>query len=216
MSSAARGVRLAWLARLIGAAMAWYVAFVGRTSRVSGVITRDQVVLAFWHEFNLAVLTVARTRRLDLPHASFSTEGFRGIVIDAMLERSRVRVLTLPPETDRAAGRAFALRMAALGREGWSLVVTPDGPFGPYRIAKPGALIVARAAGLEIEPWAIAAHPALRLRGRWDRHLVPLPFSRLRLIVGPRLRVEERGPLKPAVARLQAALDDVTRQADRR
>jgi lysophospholipid acyltransferase (LPLAT)-like uncharacterized protein len=216
LAPGARGVRFAWLARLIGAAMASYVALVGRTARVSGEITRDQVVLAFWHEFNLAVLAVARTRRLDLPHTSFSTHGFRGVVISAMLERSAVRILTLPPETDRAAGRAFALRMATLGREGWSLVVTPDGPFGPYRVAKPGAAIVARAAGVEIEPWAIAARPALRLRGRWDRHLVPLPFSRLRLVAGDRMRIEEREPLKPAVARLQAALDDVTRQAERR
>ena len=213
----ARGVRFAWLARLFGSAMALYTRVIAATSRISGDITDEQVVLAFWHEYNLCAVTVARGRRLRLPHASFSTQGFRGVVISTMLRRSGVRqVLPLPPETDRAGARSFALRMAALGREGYSLAVTPDGPFGPYRVAKPGALIVAREAGLEIVPWAIAARPAIRLTGRWDRFLVPLPFSRLRLVAGGPMRVEERGPLRPQLDRLQRALDAVAAQAERR
>jgi lysophospholipid acyltransferase (LPLAT)-like uncharacterized protein len=166
-------------------------------------------VLAAWHEYNLVVLAVALKVRRDLPHASFSTRGFRGTVITTILERFDVRVLPLPDESSRAESRDFALRLARLTADGTSLVVTPDGPFGPYRVAKPGALIVARASGLPIQPWAIRARPALRLRGRWDRHVVPLPFSRLRVYPGERVAVAERQPLRPALATLQAALDGV-------
>jgi 3-deoxy-D-manno-octulosonic-acid transferase len=191
--------------------MALYLRLVARTTRISGDVTRAPVVLTYWHEYNLAVFVVAVRRRGDLRHASFSTRGFRGAVVDAMLEHSTVpmRILPLPPESDRAAGRAFALRLAELGEAGWSPVVTPDGPFGPYRVAKPGALIVSRASGLPIQPWAIQARPLLRLPRRWDRQIIPLPFGRLRVIAGEQITVAARERLSPRVAEVQAGLDRI-------
>lgn len=207
-------LRFAWLARIIGSALALYLRLVAATSRLSGEVTRDQVVLAAWHEYNLVVLAVALKVRRDLPHASFSTRGFRGTVITTILERFDVRVLPLPDESSRAESRDLALRLARLADAGTSLVVTPDGPFGPYRVAKPGALIVARESGLAIQPWALGARPAFRLDRRWDRHVVPLPFSRLRVVSGERLRVPDSGPLRPSMALLQSALDRVATEVD--
>ncbi len=96
------------------------------------------------------------------------------------------------------------------------MVVTPDGPWGPYRVAKPGVLIVARHAGLPIVPVAVRARPAIRLHRRWDHQLLPLPFSRIDLVTGPPIRPEARGSLRPLVATLGAALDEVTNAADGR
>jgi lysophospholipid acyltransferase (LPLAT)-like uncharacterized protein len=205
-------VRYAWLARLVGVGMALYLRLVARTCRVVGPATRDQVVLAFWHECNMAAFVTARKLRGDLPHASFSTQGFRGTVVTTMLERSGtpVRIFELPPEGDRAAGRAFAIRMARLAEEGYSLIITPDGPFGPAHVAKPGALIVARESGLPVLPWALTVRPEIRLTGRWDRQYLPLPFCRIRLRAAPLLKIGPRQPIKPRVAELQAALDAMT------
>ena len=205
-------MRYAWLARLVGVGMALYLRLVARTCRVVGPATRDQVVLAFWHECNMAAFVTARKLRGDLPHASFSTQGFRGTVVTTMLERSGtpVRIFELPPEDDRAAGRAFAIRMARLAEEGYSLIITPDGPFGPAHVAKPGALIVARESGLPVLPWALTVRPEIRLTGRWDRQYVPLPFCRIRLRAAPLLKIGPRQPIKPRMAELQAALDAMT------
>jgi len=202
-------VRLAWLARLLGAGLAIYLRIVVRTCRVSGPVNRGQVVLAFWHECNMAAFVTARKLRGDLPHASFSTQGFRGAVITSMLERSGtpMSVFELPPEGDRAAGRAFAMRMARLAESGWSLIVTPDGPFGPAHVAKPGAMIVARESGLPLLPWVLTVKPAMRLAGRWDRQYLPLPFCRIRLRAGPLITVGARDPIKPRLHELQSALD---------
>jgi lysophospholipid acyltransferase (LPLAT)-like uncharacterized protein len=208
-------VRFAWLARLFGAGMALYLRFVARTCRVSGRAGREQVVLAFWHECNMAAFVTARKLRGDLPHASFSTKGFRGAVVTTMLERSGtpMRVFELPPEGDRVAGRAFAVRLARLADRGFSLIVTPDGPFGPPRVAKPGALIVARESGLPLLPWFVSVRPAIRLAGRWDRQFLPLPFGRIRLRAAEPMHVGPREPIKPRVAELQAALDRMSREA---
>ena len=205
-------MRYAWLARLFGAAMALYLRLVARTCRVIGPATRDQVILAFWHECNMAAFVTARKLRGDVRHASFSTQGFRGTVVTTMLERSGtpIRIFELPPEGDRIAGRAFAVRLARLAEEGFSPIVTPDGPFGPAHIAKPGALIVARESGLALLPWALTVRPAIRLTGRWDRQYLPLPFCRIRLRAGERIRIGPREPIKPGVRELQAVLDEMT------
>lgn len=197
------------MARAIGATLAAYVRLLVVTCRFRGAIPRNQAVLAFWHEANLAGLAAALRWRGDMPHASFSTRGFRGVAITRLLEGLGVLTLPLPEESDRAAARALSLALARMAAEGYSLPVTPDGPFGPARVAKPGALIMARESGLPLQPVAISARPAIRLVARWDRHLLPMPFCRLRVDEGVAIRVESRQPLRPLLARLQAALDDV-------
>jgi lysophospholipid acyltransferase (LPLAT)-like uncharacterized protein len=208
----ATAVRFAWLARLFGAALAMYLNLVARTCRITGSITRDRVVLASWHEFNMALFVVTRRGRGDLLHASFSTTGFRGLAITTMLERSgsRVAVFELPPAQNRAAGRALAMSMARLAERGHSLIVTPDGPFGPYRVAKPGALILARASGLPVQPWAMRVRPRIRLTARWDRQLLLLPFCRIRLIEGERLTIKPREPVRGLVTTLQDELNRIS------
>jgi lysophospholipid acyltransferase (LPLAT)-like uncharacterized protein len=51
---------------------------------------------------------------------------------------------------------------------------------------------------------------------RWDRQLLPLPFSRLQLVAGEPLAVPPDRPLRPVVPTLQAALDRVTATAEGR
>ncbi|HEX9738263.1 MAG TPA: hypothetical protein VGA91_03450, partial [Candidatus Limnocylindria bacterium] len=52
-------------ARLAGRLLAWYLRLVSRTARI-GPVTREQAVLTFWHEYNLALFVVAGARRGDL------------------------------------------------------------------------------------------------------------------------------------------------------
>lgn len=204
------------LARIFGRAMAAYVRLVAATCRIEGsVVSRDQVVLAFWHEYNLAAAIAAWRLRREQRHVSFSTRTFRGEVMDAMLSALDAGSVPLPAEGERAEAARLSRDMARIGREGASLAVSPDGPTGPYRRAKPGALIVAREAGLPLVPWAVTARPALRLTRRWDRHLVPLPFCRMRVTESAPINVGPRDGLRPLVGRLQAALDAAAAEADR-
>jgi lysophospholipid acyltransferase (LPLAT)-like uncharacterized protein len=179
------------------------------------MVSQEQIVLAFWHEFNLVGATAAHRLRGWQRHVSFSTQTFRGEVMNTMLAGLDAGSVALPAEGQHAEATRLSREMARLGRAGSSLVVSPDGPFGPYRRAKAGALIVARESGLPLVPWAVTAHPSLRLNGRWDRHVVPLPFCRIRVEEGEPIRVGRREPLRPLLARLQAALDEVTDRADR-
>ena len=204
------------LAALVGRLMGRYVRLVAATCRTEGPsVTQEPAVLAFWHEYNLVAAAAAHRLRGHQHHVSFSTRTFRGQVMNAMLAALNAGSVPLPAEGERQEAARLSREMARIGRSGSSLVVSPDGPVGPYRRAKPGALIVARESGLPLLPWAVAARPAVRLRGRWDRHLVPLPFCRLRVAEGEPIRVAPREPLRPLLGRLQAALEDVTDDAER-
>ena len=153
-------VRFAWIARLFGRVLARYIRLVAATARhVGPPVTQEQALFAIWHESNLAAAIAAWKLRADKRVISFSTRGFRGVVMNAMLEAVEAGVVTLPEEgrQSRAEAARMTSELARLGREGWSLVVSCDGPFGPYRVAKPGALIVAREAGIPIQPWAVSA-----------------------------------------------------------
>ena len=203
------------LAGIIGRLMAAYVRLVAATSRFEGEpVTQEQVVLAFWHEYNLVAAIAAYRLRRGSPHVSFSTQTFRGEVMNALLAAIGAGSVPLPAEGERAEAARLARELARLGREGATVGVSPDGPIGPYRRAKPGALIVARESGLPLQPWAFSAHPSIRLTGRWDRHIVPLPFSRIRAMEAEPIRVATREPLRPLLARLQSALDEVASAAD--
>ena len=203
------------LALVFGVLMAGYVRLVAATCRVSGPpVTQEQVVLAFWHEYNLVAAAAAHRLRERPHHVSFSTQTFRGQVMTAMLHAMDAGAVPLPAERERAEATRLARELARLGREGHSLVVSPDGPVGPYRRAKPGALIVARESGLPLQPWAVVARPAFRLTRRWDRHIVPLPFCSLRVIEAAPIQVGARQPLRPLLASLQAGMDDAAGRAD--
>ena len=71
----------------------------------------------------------------------------------------------------------------AIRRDGQSPCITLDGSKGPHRYCKPGAIAVARMAGVPIVPIGCAAARSWRLRS-WDRHLIPKPFSRVVISVG--------------------------------
>jgi lysophospholipid acyltransferase (LPLAT)-like uncharacterized protein len=81
--------------------------------------------------------------------------------------------------SSRHGGRAaLDLMIDALRAGGVSAGVIVDGPGGPALIAKPGAVLQARATGLPIVPGTWWARPLIRV-GSWDRTIVPLPFSRI-------------------------------------
>lgn len=80
---------------------------------------------------------------------------------------------------------ALALRdyYSALVKENVSPVITPDGPRGPRFRFKPGAILLAQMSGRPILPMAYAASRAWLVK--WDKFVIPVPFSRVVIAVGP-------------------------------
>ena len=78
-----------------------------------------------------------------------------------------------------------AALLGLIRRAGGShVVLTPDGPTGPRRRLKPGAIALASMTGMPIVPIGIACPTAWRA-GSWDRMMVPLPWATAFYVSGP-------------------------------
>lgn len=103
-------------------------------------------------------------------------------------------------------------------RDDRSFAITPDGPRGPYRKVKAGALHLARATGLPVLPTALGASAVWAFRS-WDTFLVPRPFARVHLEYGTPVHVA-RDADDTEVQRLmdlvESQLNDLSATAARR
>jgi lysophospholipid acyltransferase (LPLAT)-like uncharacterized protein len=58
-----------------------------------------------------------------------------------------------------------------------------DGPRGPYHNVKPGTHWLSRVTGIPVYPTLVRSRFAFRL-GTWDKTVIPLPFSRVEVVIG--------------------------------
>jgi lysophospholipid acyltransferase (LPLAT)-like uncharacterized protein len=95
----------------------------------------------------------------------------------------------------RKGGVQTLRQMAGWFRRGYSCGMVADGSRGPARVAQKGPIYLARETQGAILPMAVAARWKLTFTS-WDRFELPLPLSRIAVLVGEPLRVwpEDRGP----------------------
>ena len=115
----------------------------------------------------------------------------------------------------RKGGVQALQQMSAYVRRGHGCGLVADGSRGPARVAQKGVLFLAREARVPILPLAVAARHKITFP-TWDRFELPLPFSRLALLVGEPLSVApgDRGPrLEPRRRDLEDRLNALFRQS---
>lgn len=105
--------------------------------------------------------------------------------------------------------RALRDYYQALAHEGVSPAITPDGPRGPPWKFKPGAVLLAQLSGRPIIPLSYAASHAWKIK--WDRFVIPMPFSRIVIAVGEPVYVP-KGLDAAALARLQLDMEGRLRE----
>ncbi len=101
-----------------------------------------------------------------------------GDVLASVLSAWGIRVV----RGSSSSGGSEALQtMIDLVTEGYTLLITPDGPRGPAQRMKMGALIVAQRTGVPLVLCAPHYSGATHLHS-WDNFIVPFPFSRVDLV----------------------------------
>jgi lysophospholipid acyltransferase (LPLAT)-like uncharacterized protein len=92
----------------------------------------------------------------------------------------------------RGATESGGLRALLLLRReleaGHSVGVAVDGPEGPFGAIREGVLHLARMTGAPIAP-LVAHAPGALVMNTWDRTVVPVPFRRVEMEMGPILRI---------------------------
>lgn len=173
------------------------------------------VIGAFWHERlpmmpRLWLEALRRVPGLGGTRAHVLVSRHRdGRFIGEVVRRFRLEMVHASTSRGGATGMRVLLRVLAGGD---TVVITPDGPRGPPRVAAPGVAQLAAVAGLPVLPCAARTTRA-RVLPSWDRMVLPLPFGHGVLVVGPAIAVDRADPLA-ALPAIEAALSAACDAAD--
>lgn len=135
------------------------------------------MIICLWHG---EIFTMWNVKR-QLPLTAVISRSKDGEMLTRVITRMGFKVV----RGSSSRGGAEALRgiVRAMRRDGENPCVTMDGPRGPAKEVKDGVLFMAHFGRGLLVPTRVQARCALRLRS-WDSHLIPLPFSRVRVIFG--------------------------------
>jgi len=185
-------------------------------SRLDYVPTSDDPlrhVLCVWHDA-LMVPTFTAPRGLRRKTCCLVSQHQDGSYLAnamAMLGYSTVR-------GSSRRGGAAAVRQLLDDTAGKHIVITPDGPGGPRRVLKAGAVYVASQLGRSIVPSAYSASSAWRVQGRWTDMLIPKPFSTVYIVMGAPIEIPTslaREQLQHYIDLVQQKMDELNDQVER-
>jgi hypothetical protein len=150
----------------------------------------------------------------------------RGAVLSVWARRLGATPFTISMEAESmvAARRLLALVRQMKGRtdppgdasrpnKGRDLYLNPDGPDGPSHEPKKGVVFIARKAGALIVPTGAFTATGYRIP-RWDRYVVPFPFSRIAIAVGEPMDVSPEANLEEARVAIRERLNQMERAAE--
>ena len=171
------------------------------------------IIFAAWHGMTMMLVGLFRNR-LDLSSiVLILPDDWRGraLVIFAEKLGAQPFPMNLEGEASMATARKLA-QLVKLVKGGCYCYLTPDGPFGPAYVLKPGLAYIAQKAGAIILPVGAYTRHGYRLN-RWDRYTIPYPFSRISVEVGAPIEVEKGADLTAVNQSLSHTLNQVTLQA---
>lgn len=190
------------------------VAVVGEGRLEQALRDHGVVIPVYWHQHQLLpvrYLLEHRERGLKLGFlVSPSVDG----EMPAMLVR-RTGGFAIRGSSSATGARALRDYYEAITKEGISPAITPDGPRGPAREFKAGAILLSQLSGKPMLPMAFAAHRVFRFP-TWDEFILPLPFTRAVLAVGEPAVAPKRMDAEALAEwqrKMQAGLTGLYRQA---
>lgn len=143
----------------------------------------QHVVFSFWHEY----ISVVLPRWGHTPLTILTSQHRDGEWVSQTGEALGLRVV----RGSTTRGGSSAIRKLKNNCKTSSLTLTPDGPRGPRRVMALGPVYLASLLGLPIVPLGVGMSDPWRLN-TWDRFAIPRPFSRVRMIFGPKIFIPRK------------------------
>jgi len=193
-----------------------YVTFVGWTNRLTTVrgairdgfkARNERFIYAFWHQRQV-YFTWAHRGVGAAVLVSRSKDG------EMIAETMRLSDIGAVRGSSSRGGAAAVRELMEVLKSGLDIGITPDGPKGPAREVKDGAVFLAQKLGVPLLPITNALSRKLEIKKAWDRFQVPLPFGRAYVVYGEPIYVRPGDDPAAKAAELKAALDRITAEAD--
>ncbi len=156
-------------------------------------------IYTFWHDRILLGTYFWRARRIVV----MTSRSFDGEYIARFIQRFGYGVARGSSTRGRIGALAEMVRLVKLG---CPTAFTIDGPRGPRHVAKMGAVLLAKKTGQPILPFSFDTARYIEVPS-WDRLQIPLPFTRVRTLIGAPIYV----PRDADDAMLEAKRDELQR-----
>lgn len=152
--------------------------------------SRTGWIWAFWHNRMFVIPYVHELWFAHIPGAILSSPSGDGQIIAdacAAFGFEAARGSSSKPQK----GLGALIMMAEKVKEGCDIGITPDGPRGPIYQLQPGIIKLGQLTGGTIVPVRVEYSHAIRFK-TWDQFLLPLPFSKVRVIFEPTMTVSRK------------------------
>jgi len=162
-----------------------------------------------WHDCIYLAIYFWRRRGI----AYMTSQSFDGEYIARFLQRFGFGAVR---GSSTRGGVGAMVEMARLLRASVPVGFTLDGPKGPRRVAKMGAVLLAKKTGQPILPFNVTAMRYWQAPS-WDKLQMPMPFTRALVSIAPPIFIPSDADdeiLNAKREELQRAMDDLTEQGD--
>lgn len=195
-------------------AMTRVVAVIGEGRLEQAIRDHGVVIPVYWHQHQLLPVRYLLDHRECGLKLGFLVSPSVDGEMPAMLAR-RTGGFAIRGSSSATGARALRDYYEAITQDGISPAITPDGPRGPAREFKAGAILLSQLSGKPMLPMAFAARRVFRFP-TWDEFILPLPLTKAVLAIGEPRVVPSRmdaAALAEWQQRMQAELSDLYRQA---
>jgi lysophospholipid acyltransferase (LPLAT)-like uncharacterized protein len=146
------------------------------------------MIFTLWHRHIFVSIYVYRRSGIR-PLISQSEDGE---LVSQLVEELGIKPVR--GSSSRGGARAFLEMRNLVKNSGAPLAFPADGPKGPLRVVKGGAVLLAQKAGVAIVPMTWHGSRVKIFEKSWDRFMIPKPFSEITFAYGEPFFV----PDKPA------------------
>jgi lysophospholipid acyltransferase (LPLAT)-like uncharacterized protein len=141
---------------------------------VTGPGLDGQAIFVHWHGYLPLVMPLLGQRRAWLLTSAAP-------YMEAIARWAERCGLQLVRGASGENGRAALAKLEQAVAAGGSVELAVDGPAGPLHVAKPGCVTLALATGVPLVGVRYVGSMQFVTPGRWDRQVLVLPFSRVRV-----------------------------------
>lgn len=155
---------------------------VGEENLTGVMNSGGKAIFVFWH----GNMSIPLMRHIDSGVVVLVSEHGDGEIISRILNSLGCDLIR--GSTTRGGARALKDLMKRLKSPG-IIAITPDGPTGPYRTLKIGAVILAHRTNVPIIPMSAYTNKPRFLKS-WDKFHVVIPFTKCVLMYGEPVHIE--------------------------
>ena len=142
-------------------------------------------IYTVWHQATFPLLYFYRDREC----ASFTSDGRKGEILTRCAQKLGYIPVQVPYRANITESAAAFRQMLKLLKNVDDSACVVDGPAGPIFQIKPGVFHLAAMTGRVIVPLSVRFERKIQLGWRWDKYILPLPWSRVWITIGEPIAV---------------------------